>query len=196
MTALAANDIEWVEKQDTVKLYWGDSVTVDDYVIKAEDFSNDTVFVSISKNGERLMTSPLSEGMDIECNDEIKVSALTIDPNYETITKDGKQFQRKNSNPYADLTISKRGEPKFDIQVETDKGTYDSKSSGDSKIDVTINVENNGDAEAKNTVLTIDTAGLELLKGKTEYRNAVIHKGESLAPINLTLKTPAPWAAA
>ena len=193
MTALAANDVEWVEKQDTVKLYWGDSVTVDDYVIKAEDFSNDTVFVSISKNGERLMTSPLSEGMDIECNDEIKVSAQTIDPNYETITKDGKQFQRKNSNPYAELAISERGEPKFDIQVETDKTTYDSKSAADSKIDVKINVENNGDAEAKNTVLIIDTAGLELLKGKTEYLNTVIQKDEALAPINLTLKTPTPW---
>ena len=41
MTALAADDVEWVEKQSAAKLYWGDSVTVDGYVIKAEDFSED-----------------------------------------------------------------------------------------------------------------------------------------------------------
>ena len=193
MTALAANDIEWVEKQSGVQLYWGDSATVDGYVIKAEDFSNNSVFISISKDGEKLMTSPLSEGMDIAYDDEIKVYAQKIDPNYETVTKNGKQFQTKNSNPYAELTISERGEPKFDIQVETDKNTYDSKSSGDSKIGATIKVKNNGEAEAKNTVLTIDTAGLELLSGKAEYSNTEVHKAESLRPINLTLKTPAPW---
>ena len=41
-------------------------------------------------------------------------------------------------------------------------------------------------------MLTIDAAGLELLNGKTEYRNTEIHKAEALKPINLTLKTPAP----
>lgn len=194
ITALAANDTEWVEKQSAVTLYWGDSVTVDDYVIKAEDFSNTSVFISISKDGAKLTTFPLSEGMEMEYDDEIKVSAEKIDPNYEIITENGKEFTRKDSsNPYADLIIYERGEPKFDITVETDKDTYDSKSIGDSKIDVTIKVANNGDAEAKNTVLTIDTAGMELLKGKAEYRNSEIHKSEALKPINLTLKTPAPW---
>lgn len=193
MTALAADDVQWVEKQSAVKLYWGDSVTFNDYVIKAEDFSNYSVFISISKDGEKLMTSPLSEGMDIEYNDEIKVSADKIDPNYETITENGKEFKRKSSNPYAELTISERGEPKFNIQIETDKDTYDSKSAGDNKIDVTMKVENTGDADAENTVLTIDTAGLEFINGKAEYKNSEIHKGEALRSINLTLKTPTPW---
>jgi uncharacterized repeat protein (TIGR01451 family) len=191
--ARAADDIEWVEQQGTVQLYWGDSVTVDDYVIKAEDFSNTSVFISISKDGEKLTTSILSEGMDVVWDDEIRVCAQTIDQNYGTVGKDGQQFQGKNKNPYAELNISKRGEPKFDIQVETSKDIYDSKLPGDSKIDVAINAENSGDAEAKNTVLTIDTAGLEILNGKAEYSNSAIKKGESLKPINLTLKTPAPW---
>lgn len=194
MTALAANDTEWVEKQGAVKLYWGDSVTVNDYVIKAEDFSNTSVFISISKGGDKLMTFPLSEGMEMECDDEIKVSAQKIDPNYEIITENGKEFARKgSSNPYAEMIIYERGEPELEITVETNKGTYDSKSSGDNKIDVTIKVANKGDAEAKNTVLTIDTAGLEILDGKAEYRNAELSKSEALKPINLTLKTPAPW---
>ena len=193
MTALAASDVEWVEKQGAAKLYWGDSVTVEDYVIKAEDFSNDTVFVSISKEGGKLKTSPLSEGMEVVYDDKIKVCAKKIDPNYETITKNGKEFKTKNWNPCAELNVSVRGEPSFEIKIETNKDTYDSKSAGDSKIDVTINVKNNGDAEAKDIVLTTDTAGMELIKGKTEYINTRVLKDEALKPFNLTLKTPTPW---
>jgi uncharacterized repeat protein (TIGR01451 family) len=194
MTALAANDTEWVEKNSAVTLFWGDSVTVSGYVIKAEDFSNTSVFISISKDGNKLMNFPLSEGMEMEYDDEIKVSAEKIDPNYETITENGKEFTRKaSSNPYAELFIYERGEPELDITVEADKDTYDSKSVGDGTIDATVKVENSGDAEAKSTVLTIDTAGMELLKGKAEYRNTEIHKSEVLKPINLTLKTPTPW---
>jgi hypothetical protein len=193
MTALAANDVEWIEKQSATKLYWGDAVTVEGYTIKAEDFSNDTVFVSISKDGEKLKSSPLSTGMNVVYDDKIKVCAKKIDPNYETITKNGKEFKTKNWNPYAELNVSVRGEPSFEIKIETNKDTYDSKSAGDSKIDVTINVKNNGDAEAKDIVLTIDTAGMELLKGKTEYINTRVLKDEALKPFNLTLKTPTPW---
>src|SRR5674476_2560 len=82
---------------------------------------------------------------------------------------------------------------KLEIKIETNKDTYDSKSTGDSKIDVSINVKNNGDAEAKDIVLTTDTAGVELLKGKTEYINTRVLKDEALKPFNLTLKTPTPW---
>jgi uncharacterized repeat protein (TIGR01451 family) len=192
MTAFAADNVEWVEKQSTVQLYWGDSVTVDNYTVKAEDFSNDSVLVSITKDGKRLIAAPLSAGMNIEYNDEINVSAQEINPNYEVITADGKEFQTKNSNPYAELTISERGEPNFDIQVVTDKDTYDPKS-GDNLIHVTINAENNGDAQANDVVMDIDTAGLELVSGQTEYTNSGIDKDESLIPINLTLKTPTPW---
>lgn len=194
ITALAVDDIEWVESQSSVKLYWGDSVTEGDYVITAEDFSNNSVYLSISKNETLLKKFPLSEGMEMECDDEIKVYAKTIDPNYEIITENGKEFKRKgSSDPYAELNISVRGEPEFDITVETDKEIYDSKSSADSKIYATITVQNNGDAAAKNTILTINTSGLELLSGKTEYKNMEIQKSESLKAINLTLKTPTPW---
>jgi uncharacterized repeat protein (TIGR01451 family) len=131
--------------------------------------------------------------MEVVYDDKIRVCAQRIDPNYETITKDGKEFKTKNCNPYAELNISVPGEPKFDIQVETKKDIYDSKYLADGKIDVSIIAKNNGDAEAKNIVLTIDTAGLELLRGKNEYKITELHKDEALKPINLTLKTPAPW---
>ncbi|MDW5558360.1 MAG: PGF-CTERM sorting domain-containing protein, partial [Methanosarcina sp.] len=41
VTAFAEEDIEWIEKQDGTTLYWGDTVTVNGYDIKAEDFNDD-----------------------------------------------------------------------------------------------------------------------------------------------------------
>ncbi len=188
-TALAADDIEWVEKQSGVKLYWGDSVTEENYTIKADDFSDDMVYISISKNGETLKTSPLSEGMELVYDDEIKVCAKDVDPNYETITKDDKEFKTQNKNPYAELNISIRGEPGFDIKVETDEDEYDSND----RIDVSITAKNDGDAKAKNVILTVDTAGMELIKGKSEYTDTKVSKSEDFEPVNLTLEAPAPW---
>lgn len=194
MTALAEEDIEWVEKQDGTTLYWGDTVTVNGYVIKAEDFNdNKQVFVSISKDGEKLKTSPLSAGLEVVYDERLKVYAQEVDPNYETIKKDGKEFKTGNWNPYAKLDILIKGEPEFDIDIETKKDTYDSKSTRDSEIDVSIEIKNDGDAKAENTVLTIDTAGMEVLKGKTKYTLGEILKDETLEPVNLTLKAPKTW---
>ncbi|MCQ1536736.1 DUF11 domain-containing protein [Methanosarcina sp. KYL-1] len=192
--ALAADDVEWVEKLDGKKLYWGDSVTVTGYVIKAEDFHEDgAVFITISKDGEELKSGPLTAGMELEYDDEIKVYAQKVDPNYETIKKDGIEFRTGNWNPYAELDVLIRGKPEFDIDVDTEQDTYDPKYAADSRIDVTINVKNDGDAKAENVVLTIDTAGLEVISGKTKYTYTEVLKGESKEPITLTLKVPAPW---
>lgn len=194
MTAFAADNVEWEEKLDGAKLSWGSTITVNGYEIKAEDFNEDKmVFVSISKDGEKLKTSPLTAGMEFEYDDEIKVYAQKVDPNYEILTKDGKEFKTGNWNPYAELDILVRGKPGFDIKVETKKDTYDSKSAGDNRIDVTVTVNNNGKAKAQNVVLTVDTGDLEVLNGKTKYTYTKILKGETVEPITLTLKTPAPW---
>lgn len=96
MTAFAASEIEWVEKKDGAKLYWGNTITVEGYEVKAEDFNEDgMVFVSISKDGEKLKTSPLTAGLEFEYNDEIKVYAQKVDPNYEII----KKKTERNSRP-------------------------------------------------------------------------------------------------
>ena len=72
MTASAADNIEWVEKKDGAKLYWGETINIDGYDVKAEDFNEEgMVFVSISKDGEKLKTSPLTAGLEFEYNDEI-----------------------------------------------------------------------------------------------------------------------------
>jgi uncharacterized repeat protein (TIGR01451 family) len=189
ITSLAADDVEWVEKQSGVKLYWGDSVTEGDYAIKAEDFSDDMVFVSISMNGQALKTSPLSAGMELLCDDRIKVCAKNVDPNYETITKGEKEFKTENKNPFAELNISVRGEPSFDIKVEADEDTYDPCD----RIDLSLTATNNGDAEARDVVLTVDTVGMELINGEAEYTDTRVPKDATLDPVNITLEAPAPW---
>ena len=194
MAAFAAEEVEWVEKQNDATLSWGKTITVEGYEIKAEDFNEDKmVFVSISKDGEKLKTAPLTAGMEFVYDDEIKVYAQSVDPNYEILTNDGKELKTGNWNPSAKLDILVRGKPSFDIKIETDKDTYDSKSTGDKRIDVTITVKNNGKAKAENVVLNVDTAGLEVLSGKTKYTYTKILKDETVEPITLTLKAPTPW---
>ena len=34
---------------------------------------------------------------------------------------------------------------------------------------------------------------MEVLKGKTTYKFGEVLKGETLEPVNITLKTPTPW---
>lgn len=194
MVAFAANEVEWVEKLNDATLSWGTTKTVEGYDIKAEDFNEDEmVFVSISKDGELLKTAPLTAGMEFAYDDEIKVYAQSVDLNYEILTNDGKELKTGNWNPSAKLDILVRGKPSFDIDVETDKDTYDSKSIGDKRIDVTITVKNNGDAKAENVVLTVDTGELEVLSGKTKYVYTKVLKEETVEPITFTLKTPTPW---
>jgi uncharacterized repeat protein (TIGR01451 family) len=192
--AFAADEEEWELKLDAAKLYWGNTVTIEGYEIKAEDFSEDkVVFITISKNGKKLKIAPLSEGLEVSCNSELKVYAQKVDPNYEVITKDGKEFRTGNWKPYAELDIFIKGKPNLDIDVETEKDTYDSKMAADSRIDVTIKVKNDGKAKAKDLVLTVDAAGFEVVGGKTRYTYATILKDQTLEPVNLKLKAPTPW---
>lgn len=190
ITAFAADEVEWVEKKDAAKLYWGNTIVVEGYEIKAEDFNeNKMVFVSISKDGEKLKTSPLTAGLEFDYNNEIKVYAQNVDPNYEIIKKDGKEFKTGNWNPYAQLDILVRGKPSFDIDVETKKDRYDS----DSRIDLKITIKNDGEAKAENVVLNVDTCGLEVINGKMKHTYTEIPKKGTVQPVNLTLKASAPW---
>lgn len=189
-----AADEEWELKLDAAKLYWGNTVTVEGYEIKAEDFSEEkVVFITISKNGKKLKTVPLAVSSEETCNGELKVQVQNVDPNYEVITKDGKEFRTGNWKPYAELDIFIKAKPNLDIDVETEKDTYDSKMSGDSRIDLTIKIKNDGKAKAEDVVLTVDPAGFEVIGGKTRYTYSTILKDQTLEPIVVKIKPPAPW---
>lgn len=193
-TVLASDDVEWVEEASGKQLYWGDSTTIDGYVITAAGFQEEGILlVTISKEGEELESGLLTTGMELEYDDEIKLYAQEVSPNYETKEIDGKKIKTSNWNPYVKLDILVRGEPEFDIDIETDKDSYDPKSTSDSRIRVTIGVKNEGDAKAENVIFTIDTGGLEVLSGKTKHTYTTVKKDETLDPINLTLQVPSPW---
>lgn len=191
----AAKDLNWIEKQSGTKLYWGDSAVIEGYEIKAEDFSEDMVFISVSKNGKVLKTSPLSSGMELVCDDIIKIYAQEVNPNYETIEKDGKIFRTQNKDPYVELKLFVSGEPQLEVKVETEKDIYNPKNSGDNRIEVLVNIKNTGDADAKDLILTVSSSGMEFFDGKPEYKFGNLRKEETLEPIKLILKAPAPWEA-
>ena len=191
---LASDDIEWVTEVDGTQLYWGDSTTFEGYVITAAGFQDEgIVLITISKDGEEVESGLFTTGMELEYDDKLKIYAEEVDPNYETKEIDGKEIKTSNWDPYVKLDILIPGKPEFDIDVDTDQDSYDSKLASDNRIEVTINVNNDGDAKAENAVLVIDTGGLEVISGKTKHTYSTVTKGETLDPITLTLQVPSPW---
>jgi len=97
--------------------------------------------------------------------------------------------------PWAKIEISLRGLPDLDIDVETEKGDdKDTFKLTNSKIPVTINIKNEGDAPLEDVDIYIDTDGLEFYSfttsTKTHYTEDIIEDGASITQISFELEIP------
>lgn len=191
MPSLAEEVIEWDQKLEGKVLDWGGSVELDGYVIKAEDFNEEKLaFVSISKDGEELERGPLSNGIDLIYNDEIKIHAVEVKPNYVTIEEG---FKTGEWNPTIQINVFLRGQPDIEITINTGKESYDPKTLANRDINATITLKNIGKAKAADLEVLIDTGGLELLDGKLKRSYYSIEKEETVETINLLMGIPEPW---
>ncbi len=128
-----------------------------------------SVLVEIYKNGVLLNTQVMTPGSD-----------PYYDPDYEVrITATG--FPASNAqlwiyeyySPWATISIQKRGLPKLDVSVTTDKGSYTSYD--DMTITATATVTNNGDARAQNVDLNLNIGSLQLRGGSTSQLDQHYH---------------------
>jgi len=175
-------------------LGWGEAVEVDGYVIKAEDFDEDKLaFVSISRDGEVLKKSPLSNGLAFDCEDEIKVYADEVKLNRKIIEKDGEKFETGKWDPSIKINVFLRGKPKIEINIKSDKESYDPKILADKDINTTITLKNVGKAKAEDLNVIIETGKLKLLEGKLKHDFSSVEKDETLKAINLHMEVPEPW---
>ena len=189
-SAYTTDDIEWKISVDSTSLGWGDEVTNSDYVIKAEDFTKDGyVYIKILKDGVEKQHAPLTTLGTLIDDDEIKVQVLSVNTDIDPWTD-------SMVNPTASIRIHRRGLPGFEITIDTDESTYDTKDlSSPSKVTATITVKNNGDAEAKNVDLTINTGGLVLNDGDLTHHYNSIEKGETTNPVTIKMDVPYVWDA-
>ncbi len=185
--AVASSDVEWTSSIDSKKLYWGDSVEHKDYTVRAQDFNKDGyVHISIYIDGQLKTEAPLRVGDSIEHGDEIRVYVKEVKTNIDS-------WSGEMKDPYADVQIFRRGLPEFEVNIKTDRDTYDPKITSQSSITATIVVKNKGNAKAEDVRLFIDSNGLELIEGNLDHSFKEIPKGKSSDPVTIKMKTPHLW---
>ncbi|WP_292463845.1 BatD family protein [Methanolobus sp.] len=191
--AYTVDDIEWKDGADkTGTLAWGGTLTIDSYVIKAEDFNAEGfVSISISRNNQVKAISPLRVGetltyRDTDSGNDIKVVVDSVTLNIDSWTGNMK-------DPKTAVKVYKRAYPKMKIDISTDKDTYDPRYTGSSIITATINIKNEGDAKAYNMDVEIDSCGMEQTSGKIKYSFNDVEEDEVLEPIVVKFKASEYW---
>lgn len=183
-SCFASSDITWVAEKTDLKLYFGDSSTINGYVITAEDFTDESVMISISRNGDLLEAGGLLSGESIECEDKIRIKVTEVDPNYTTVDKDGKTI-KTGWNPYTELTVYTAGYPEISISLDTDKDEY---NAGD-EIKLDITVENAGDSTAEDIIIKIKSI-LDQEKGKSRYKYDELAKSDEIELSGISFEAP------
>ncbi|MFA0823745.1 MAG: BatD family protein [Methanomethylovorans sp.] len=192
VSAYSSDDIEW-ESVKTVTLHWGDSYTVDNYVITADDFNKDGyVYITIYKDNKYMTAGALKLSdeliyRDTAGGDDIKVFASALSLKVDSWTGN-------LVDPTAKLQIYRRGLPDLEVTVDIEKDSYDpTRLSTPRYIEGNVTIKNAGDAEASNIALNIDTAGLKLADGKLTQTISSLEKGESGKPLTFSLEIPMLW---
>ncbi|NPE30572.1 DUF11 domain-containing protein [Methanococcoides sp. SA1] len=195
-SAYSIDDVEW-ESTATSTLHWGDTMTSgegsDRYIIKAEDFTKDGyVHISLTRNNEVKDFSFIKFPQSFEYRDEADGQDIKVHAKKVTVNID--EWTGNMVDPIAEIEISRRGLPEFDITISTDKDTYDPKTmSSNQVITATFSVKNTGSAQGKNIELTIEPEGLEIVDGKLKHDLYSLEKGEASEPITVKFKVPHPW---
>ena len=192
VSAYSSDDIEW-ESVKTVTLHWGDSYTVDNYVITADDFNKDGyAYITIYKDNKYMTAGALKLSdeliyRDTASGDDIKVFASALSLKVDSWTGN-------LVDPTAKLQIYRRGLPDLEVTVDIEKDSYDpTRLSTPRYIEGNVTIKNAGDAEASNIALNIDTAGLKLADGKLTQTISSLEKGESGKPLAFSLEIPMLW---
>jgi uncharacterized repeat protein (TIGR01451 family) len=192
--SFAPADIEWAPGMSGT-LAKGGTLVNGEYMVKAVQFPSGvpaikdihgnivpetdvqpSVLIEIYKNGVLLSTQLMTPGGDpyIDPDYEVKITATDFP------ASNAQLWVYEYYSPWATISIQKRGVPKLDVTVTTDKGSYTSYD--DTIITATATVTNSGDARAENVDLDLDIAGLQLRGGSTSQLHQnyyTIEKGAS-----------------
>jgi uncharacterized repeat protein (TIGR01451 family) len=189
--------IYWTDEKTAI-LEWGETLDNDIYTVEAYDFPRTNikgqigtryVGINLYKNGELVHSDSLLIFNYTKYDGEVRVSVDDIMPGSDI------HWQNDTYEPWAKIRIELRGLPDLDIVVETEKDDdKDTFQLTNSKIPVTINIKNEGDAPLEDVDIYIDTDGLEFYSfgtsTKTHYTEDIIKDGASITQISFDLKIP------
>ncbi|MBC7086351.1 MAG: DUF11 domain-containing protein [Methanomethylovorans sp.] len=185
-------DIEW-ESAQTATLHWGNSITVDSYIITAADFSLDGfAYITISKDNAVVNSGALRLSDELVYRDSVDGNDIKV--YVSTLNLKVNEWTGKLEDPTVTLQIYRRGLPNLKVKIDVEQDTYDpAKLSTPLYIKAKVTIENVGSGKASNLMLNIDTDGLELADGKLTQTTASLEKEESTKPLNFSLKIPLLW---
>lgn len=191
-SAYSSDDIEW-ESVKKVTLHWGDSVTVDDYVITAVDFSKDGfAYIDIYKDNELRNSGALGLSDDLIYRDTVSGNDIKVFAG--ALNLDVDDWTGNFNDPTVTVQVYRRGLPDLDISIDVEQNTYDpTLLSTPRHIEANVTIENVGNAEAFNVLLNIDTDGLELADGKLTQTTSSLEKEESTKTLTFSMEIPMLW---
>ncbi|WP_129599125.1 BatD family protein [Methanohalophilus profundi] len=191
-SAYTLDDVEWDTSIDSATLHWGDSVEDNGYTITAEDFQKDEhVYISISKNGQTLKHGALLVGDNLEYRDTEEGKDIRVNVNEVKVNID--EWTGNMEDPTAEIQIDNRGEPEFDISIETDRDEYDPRITSETEMEVTLKIKNDGSAKAEDVQLTVDPAGMDVVGGDLKETISSLEIDVTTEEYKLTLKVPHLW---
>ncbi|MDF1558185.1 MAG: BatD family protein [ANME-2 cluster archaeon] len=190
-------DLKHWAQGKSAKLYWGDTLDTSVYRIEAYDFprtdrkgqiNTPYVGVNLYKDGELVASESLLNWDSFIYEGEVRVTVVDI------MAASDIHWQNDAYEPWAEIRMELRALPDLDISIVTDKGNDDDTYKvTDSKIIVTLTVQNKGDAPITEVDLNVDFGGLEFEtfspEKKTYFTEDEIHHGASITKI-FYLKTP------
>ncbi|ADE36768.1 BatD family protein [Methanohalophilus mahii] len=191
-SAYTLDDVEWDTSIDSATLHWGDSVEDNGYTITAEDFQKDEhVYISISKNGQTVKHGALLVGDNLEYRDteegkDIRVHVKQVEVNID-------EWTGNMEDPIAKIQVDQRGEPEFDISIETGRDEYDPRITSETEMEVTLKIKNGGSAKAEDIQLNVDPAGMDVVGGDLTETISSLEADETTEEYKLTLKVPHLW---
>lgn len=189
--------IHWTdEKTDT--LDWGETFNNNIYTVEAYDFPRTNikgqigtpyVGVNLYKDEGLVYSDSMLVNDQFKYDGEVKVTVMELMPSSDI------HWQDDTYEPWAKIKIELRGLPDLDVVLETEKDDdKDIFKLTNSKIPVTINIKNDGDASLEDVDIYIDTNGIEFYQSspdkKLHYTHGNINPGASIDEIYFELSIP------
>ena len=179
---VSADEDDWEYNGDAM-LYLGDTYSVRGCIIEVIDFDkeNGMVLLELKKDGELLDKPVLNASCDeFIYGEDIKIIIYNSTDDPLSI----KPTHWKNPCIHVEFYVWKK--PTLSVDVTINRITY---KPPDSDIHVTVEIENNGEAEIKDVDLYIDPDGLSVTYGRLSYHFSSITEDGSES-IDLKLKVP------
>ncbi|MDK2892376.1 BatD family protein [Methanohalophilus sp.] len=193
VNAYEIEDVQWDSVIDSKTMHWGDRVDVDEYTIETADFDDDGyVYVNLYKNGVGVKYAPMQVGdsldyRDVDDGHDIRVYIKEIDLDID-------QWKGTMQHPTAKISVYMRGLPEFDITIDTNKDTYDPRTTASvDGIEVSVKVKNTGEADAYDITLRLSGADLDLKDGDLVHEISELSIGETSETFVTKFEIPLFW---